>query len=228
MLSAGCFLPCHRWRGVLFGVMAVKAIRIRNWHKFQHFRDRKPPWIKLYREILDDIEWNRLDPKAAKMLVGLWLLASEECGRLPDAQTIAFRLRTGETETKQLLNKLSHWLEQDDIAEISAGYQDDTLEEEREKEKEKEEDSCPELFASEPSAPDKQDPVVGSFTLVGGDSFQVRESLAAALREAYPGVAVKETISEIAAWCLCNPSKRKTKSGATRFLNSWFAREQNK
>ncbi len=27
--------------------------RIKNWDKFQHFKNRRPPWIKLHREILD-------------------------------------------------------------------------------------------------------------------------------------------------------------------------------
>ena len=30
-------------------------MRIKNWNRFQHFKDRKPPWIKLYRDILDDL-----------------------------------------------------------------------------------------------------------------------------------------------------------------------------
>ena len=29
-------------------------MRIKNWKKFQHFRDRKPPWIKLYRDLLGE------------------------------------------------------------------------------------------------------------------------------------------------------------------------------
>jgi hypothetical protein len=32
------------------------TIRIKNWAQFQHFKDRKPPWVKLYRDLLDDME----------------------------------------------------------------------------------------------------------------------------------------------------------------------------
>jgi hypothetical protein len=28
--------------------------RVKDWTKFQHFKDRRPPWIKLYRDILDN------------------------------------------------------------------------------------------------------------------------------------------------------------------------------
>lgn len=109
-------------------------MRIKNWHKHQHFKDRKPPWIKLYREILDDIEWHELDAKAAKVLVMLWLIASEFDGELPELKRLAFRLRMSETETKTICSKLSHWLEDFDITTISERYQNDAPETEGEKE----------------------------------------------------------------------------------------------
>lgn len=110
--------------------------RIKDWHKFQHFKDRKPPWIKLYRDILDDLDWHELEPKAAKMLVSLWLISSEDDGYLPDMKKLAFRLRMTEASTQELLNRLSHWLEQTDIEAISPGYQADAPETERETETE--------------------------------------------------------------------------------------------
>ena len=113
-------------------------MRIKNWTRFQHFRDRKPPWIKLYRDLLDDREWHNLDPKAAKMLVMLWLLASENDGELPDDETIAFRLRLSVQQVKHDILRLSQWLEQGDISVISKRYQDDPLETETERETERE------------------------------------------------------------------------------------------
>jgi hypothetical protein len=107
-------------------------MKIKNWTKFQHFKDRRPPWVKLYRDILDDLEWHELDPLAAKVLVMLWLIASEDEGRIPDTKTLAFRLRLTEIKTKEIVIKLSHWLEQDDINVISDVYQHDPLERETE------------------------------------------------------------------------------------------------
>jgi len=115
-----------------------KTMRIKHWNKFQHFKDRKPPWVKLYRDLLDDLDWHELDAQASKVLVMLWLIASEDEGRIPPTKTLAFRLRITEKQTNDCLNKLSHWLEQDDINTISERYQDDSLETERETEKEKE------------------------------------------------------------------------------------------
>ncbi len=108
------------------------VIRVKNWAQFQHFKDRKPIWIKLYRELLDDIQWHELDAKSSKVLVMLWLLASENDGNLPDIKTISFRLRMSESEINACVSRLSHYLEQDDISTISTQYQDDYLEKRRE------------------------------------------------------------------------------------------------
>jgi hypothetical protein len=113
-------------------------MRIKNWKKFQHFKDRKPPWVKLYRDVLDDLEWHELDPKAAKVLVMLWLIASEDEGNIPPVKQLAFRLRLSEKETEVCIIKLSHWLEHEDIDTISTRYQDDAPETETETELEKE------------------------------------------------------------------------------------------
>ncbi len=87
---------------------------------------------------MDDLDWHELDAQASKVLVMLWLIASEDEGRIPPTKTLAFRLRMTEKQTNDCLNKLSHWLEQDDINTISERYQDDSLETERETEKERE------------------------------------------------------------------------------------------
>ncbi len=90
---------------------------------------------------MDDLDWHELDAQASKVLVMLWLIASEDEGRIPPTKTLAFRLRMTEKQTNDCLNKLSHWLEQDDINTISERYQDDSLETERERETEKEKEA---------------------------------------------------------------------------------------
>lgn len=112
-------------------------MKIRNYSKFQHFRDRRPPWIKLYRDLLDDKGWHNLSGDDAKTLTMLWLIASEDeqqIGSLPDAETLAFRLRIPEHKLKQSLTRLNKWVIQDDIGVISPRYQDDAPERETETE----------------------------------------------------------------------------------------------
>ena len=112
------------------------VLRIKDWNKFQHFKDRRPPWIKLYRDLLDDIEWHDLEPKSAKALVMIWLIASENDGELPKLRDLAFRLRITQTELEHIVSTLSHWLDQGDIKPISSRYQVDAPETETETETE--------------------------------------------------------------------------------------------
>ncbi len=110
--------------------------KIKNWSRFQHFKDRRPPWVKLYRDLLDDLDWFELDPLASKTLINLWLIASEYDGCLPSLEILAFRLRLKKQELTNILSSLSHWLEQVDINSISEGYQHDRPETETETETE--------------------------------------------------------------------------------------------
>ena len=104
--------------------------KIKGWDNFQHFKDRRPPWIKLYRDILDDPDWHNLDGDTAKILVSLWLIASEDKegkGRLPDTRRIAFRLRISEMKLNKSLTELSHWIQRDDTNEILIEQKNDEL-----------------------------------------------------------------------------------------------------
>jgi hypothetical protein len=80
--------------------------RIVNFRKFQNFHDRKPPWIKLYRDLLDNMDWFMLSPIASKSLINLWLLGSESFGNLPDDFEIGFRLRLNQKELDLVMKEL--------------------------------------------------------------------------------------------------------------------------
>ena len=84
---------------------------IKSWWDFQHYKHRRPPWIRLYRQLLDDPEWNALDGDASKMLVMCWLLASENFGYLPTLTKMSFRFRMRVEEILSILSRLSHWIE---------------------------------------------------------------------------------------------------------------------
>jgi len=114
------------------------ARRIKAWKRFQHFKDRRPPWIKLYRDLLDDLEWHRLSGDDAKLLTMLWLLASESEGELPSDEEIEFRLRMDKRQVFNGMHRLRHWLEHDDTGAISGRYQDGPSETETETETEEE------------------------------------------------------------------------------------------
>jgi hypothetical protein len=80
----------------------------KNWRAFQHYGNRRPPWIKLHRELLDDREFMNL-PMASKAIAPLlWLLASESDDGSFDAaiEELAFRLRLASKEVESGLKPL--------------------------------------------------------------------------------------------------------------------------
>lgn len=114
-------------------------MRIKNWQKHQHFKNRRPPWIKLHREILDQRDISLLSDCSFRVLIGLWLLASEDDemqGNLPDIDEIVFRLRMEKSKVIKALSDLNCFLIQDDNFMISSRYQLDDPETETETEKE--------------------------------------------------------------------------------------------
>lgn len=59
-------------------------LRVKNWDRFQHYKDRSPPWIKLHYSTLDDYAWSHLPDASKAHLMGIWLLASRNDGRVPN------------------------------------------------------------------------------------------------------------------------------------------------
>lgn len=72
---------------------AVKFFRIRDFRKYQHYRDRNPPWVKLHGEVLDDYEFQQLPTSARYLFLHLTWLASKTDNKIPnDATWIERRL----------------------------------------------------------------------------------------------------------------------------------------
>jgi hypothetical protein len=114
-------------------------MKIKNYNKFQHFKDRRPPWIKLHRELLDQRDISLISDRSFRVLIGLWLLASEDEtmeGCLPEITEIAFRLRMPESDIIKSFQELRHFVVDVDIKMISERYQVDVPETETETETE--------------------------------------------------------------------------------------------
>lgn len=58
----------------------MEYFRVRNWDKFQHYKDRDPPWIKLHFSILSSSDWVSLDDKSRVLAVACMLIASKNHG----------------------------------------------------------------------------------------------------------------------------------------------------
>ena len=61
----------------------MESLTIKNWAKFQHYKHRSPPWIKLHRAILDDYGFSCLSDTTKAHLILLWIFASTTDGTVP-------------------------------------------------------------------------------------------------------------------------------------------------
>lgn len=55
-------------------------LRIRNWGKYQHYKDRCPPWIKLHFQLLSSRDWVALADASRVLAVACMLVASQSDG----------------------------------------------------------------------------------------------------------------------------------------------------
>jgi hypothetical protein len=60
----------------------MQYFKVRNWDKFQHYKDRNPPWIKLHNSLLDDPDFDELKDSERYHLLAIWMLASRTNNRM--------------------------------------------------------------------------------------------------------------------------------------------------
>lgn len=72
-------------------------IIIKNWERYAPRTRNKTavmPWLRIYRKLLDDRDYRRIEPQYRALLVDLWLLAAESEGKVPaDTHALCWRLR---------------------------------------------------------------------------------------------------------------------------------------
>jgi hypothetical protein len=71
----------------------MRYFRVVNLEKHQHYKKRRPPWIKLHAEVLDDYDFLCLQDASKAHAMLLWVLASKMDNRIPyDADFIARKI----------------------------------------------------------------------------------------------------------------------------------------
>jgi hypothetical protein len=84
----------------------VITFSVKNYEKFQHYKDRNPPWIKLYNSILDDYAYAKLPDASKAHLLAIFLLASRSNNQIPaDAAFIQGAIHATEPVDLGLLQK---------------------------------------------------------------------------------------------------------------------------
>lgn len=83
----------------------TQFLRIVGWEKFQHYKDRAPPWIKLHRTLLQSQTWVELDDASRVLAVACMLLAADTGNRIPASKAYLRRVAylNGEPDWTPLL-----------------------------------------------------------------------------------------------------------------------------
>lgn len=84
----------------------MRYLSVKNFEQFQHYRDRNPPWIKLYNQLLDDYDFACLQDASKAHLIAIWLLASRNGNRIPyDSAWISSRISASDpVDLEQLMD----------------------------------------------------------------------------------------------------------------------------
>jgi len=192
----------------------MAILTVKDWHEFQHYRDRSPPWIKLHKYLLDNYEYQCLPVASRALAPMLWLLASESKeGEIDgDLKKIAFRLRVPEKEIMDGLKPLidaGFIISDSDL--IADCYQSAMPETEGETEREAE--------ANRGAV--KKSRRIKKITLSEFGEWENINGQLEVWKAAYPHLDIEQELKKAAAWVISNPEKKK--SLYSRFLNNWFS-----
>jgi 5-methylcytosine-specific restriction endonuclease McrA len=64
-------------------VKDIEYLQVKDFDRFQHYKDRDPPWIKLYVRILQDYAFGTLPDTQKAHLMLIWVLASKMDNKIP-------------------------------------------------------------------------------------------------------------------------------------------------
>jgi hypothetical protein len=113
--------------------------KIKNWEKFNLYNTSNPKyrkemtWFKIYgRDVLNNLDWFQLTSDQKSTLFELWCLASQDEGKLPSVDIIAFRLRKDKDFIINTLESLKDWLCDLSTQSLEEVYPSDALDKIRE------------------------------------------------------------------------------------------------
>lgn len=118
----------------------MEYIKVKNWDKFQAFKDGRPiKWIKLHVALLDDYEFSQLPDKIKLQILLIWLLCGRTNNKIPqDAKWIQSQAHLKSPVNLQALTKTGFIEAYEIVRNRTDSYTEKSREEKsREEEKEK-------------------------------------------------------------------------------------------
>jgi hypothetical protein len=86
-------------------VKADPWIIVPNWRRFQHYKDRRPLWIKVYTELNSRDDWCDLTDAECGLLVRIWIEYARSGGRLKLSRLPSV---VGQRSRRRQLQRLNH------------------------------------------------------------------------------------------------------------------------
>lgn len=209
-------------------------LRVRNLGKYQHYRDRNPPWVKLHRDLLEDYDFEQLPDATKAHAILLLLLAARLGNEIPnDPDWIARKIGArSKVEVAKLLE--SRFLEScgaecSQLASKALASCDTsaTVEGEGEKRESRGKGRGEESLRGA-DAPLLASPALLTFNVQGKtDKWSLTQRQVDEWQQLYPALDVIACCRKAFAWAEANPAKRKTAKGMPAFLVNWLNKEAN-
>jgi hypothetical protein len=186
----------------------MRILRVKNYEKYQNHRSKDPRWIKLYRTLLTDRDFLKLDIDSRYIFVGLLILASETANTIVnDPSYLAHRLSIDASRLNLTPLFRSGLLVASSSTLRRMNGPQRREETERETETEKRQIVCADQVAKQPSRQ------------LTDDEWLVSHVRA---NPAYAHINIDQELGKMDAWLSTRPQKKKTR----RFIINWLNRAE--
>jgi hypothetical protein len=81
---------------------------LRGWEKYQHYKDRDPPWVKLYRDLLTSESWVEGTDISRLVQVASILLAARYTNKIPLRWSLIRKVANLDFNEKQFTDAVNH------------------------------------------------------------------------------------------------------------------------
>jgi len=207
-----------------------KSIIINHWDKFQQYKDRRPNWIKLLIEIIDEFDadgnpkkFHKMPDSAKLTFILLACLRANYNSYIPypNNKWLKTRLGIGKLDLQPVIDAGFISINTNPVQNCTELYEKDTPERENRDREQRE------RIETETDSSDRKNPVKANivFDFEKRVFLNITEIDFTDWGKAYPAVSIQQEILKAAQWLLSNPKKRK--SNYRKFLTNWFARTQD-
>jgi hypothetical protein len=86
----------------------LNVICVKGWEQYQHYKDRSPPWVKLYREMLTAESWVLGTDLSRLVQVASMLLAARYGNRIPYRFDLIKKVASLDCSEKQFTEAIRH------------------------------------------------------------------------------------------------------------------------